>query len=1573
MRIIFTVLFTLLLSSAMKLAAQAPNPCFDPITGTTYCKFACVVCEFDTIIGQTNVVLPPGLPSDPPPIFNLCSQGAGPIELSHPRWFGFMAGSTNIGFNIRNLGCSGGTDIEAAIVYSCAYPNWALSCAQIDPANPVISFFGLTVGQLYYLVVDGVDGANCRFQITVAFGSTMPPTAPPTAIEGLTEVCPGATTTYTLPPVEGAISYWWTTPPGTQITGGIGAGNQINVPAVAGVPSTIEVAFGSTGGSVCVTTSYACDTAKTVCMQVTNQPLAITQLPDITLCFEELPFTWEEEPFNTVSSPGTFTFTSSVYESYLGCDSLVRQKIIAKPRKQKTLPLQRLCNEECFEINGFPYCESGTFQEFMTADDGCDSVVNFSILKVRAIAGIVKPDTLTCRKPTVTLEADSTTSVGNSIFYKWTDNLGNTLSTTKSLNVTTAGPFYFIVNNVSGNIICSDTAVVTVPVNQTQPNADAGPDRVLTCDQPQIQLQGTGSMGPQYTYLWLPTNGGNIVSGSTTLTPIVNATGSYRLRVTNEINGCTQVSVAVVSALIAPPTISATGGTVSCEITSTTLGSSTNAASPTFAWSGPNNFTSTVPAPIVSGVGTYTVVVTDSITGCTNSATAQVLGDLAEPGASATGGTLTCAVESVALGGASPANNPVFVWSGPNGFSSSQQNPTVDLPGAYLLTVTGPNGCTSTASTNVNLNDTPPGASLDVAANLNCNNATVNIAASSTVPASSRTHLWTLPNGSEVHTDNNPILQASAPGAYTVVITDTQNGCTSSATVTVIQNPSVTAAISDVVNVSCNGLQNGSAVANAGGGNGTFTYAWNSGDSTATAGNLTAGTYTVIISDGEGCTATATVTITQPSVLAANASGTPQMANGAADGTATAAPVGGTPGYTYAWSNSGTTQTITDLLPGSYTVTITDANGCTAVSIATVNAYDCTVDATVDAEDATCFDANNGTATAVPTAGLAPFTFSWSTGESTESIGNLAPGIYTVVVTDAANCPEAISFTISEPTLLRANATSTNMSGPATNDGTATSSPTGGVGPYTFEWSNMETTPTITGLPEGSYTVTVTDANGCTVVRTVVVLPGNCGITTSFLSTAVLCNGQSNGTATIVINGGSAPFTYLWSSGGTDQTETDLAAGTHTVTVTDVNGCDVEDEVTITEPTPVELTLDNVVNTACPDLPEGSITVIATGGTGTLQVNWSNNQTGLTAVNLVAGTYTATLTDANGCTATLQTEVDAVDNEPPVIEGDSLVASLGAAGSVTLNPQTLGLLVTDNCAVDEVTFVPGSFDCSQLGPHAVVVTATDEAGNVNTTTITVIVTDNLQPTLLCPPSVIRCFGDDVVQYPAPVATDNCLGNGGMFDLVSGLPSGAQFPLGTTTTTYTYTDADGNVGSCTFEVTVLSQFNIQLDTILDDKGGLHIGAVQISVSGSLSPYMFEWFRNNEPIPGATNEDLDSIGNGSYTVRITDEVGCTATAGPFVVDSLVNTKIPEWGNGLLIMPNPTTGQLSVIFPTQMSEDVYFSTFDMTGRLVFAQTVEAPQQMDFDLSNLPDGMYTILIRVQDQVLARKIVVSK
>ena len=1564
-------IFLLFLSSLCTINLSAQISCADlppgVPPGSTNCASSCISCNLDGVDDENSG------PFVGPQILSNCAAG-GTFNLENPRWFSFIANSVDLLLEIRQETCGNDEGLEAAIVENCSgggngLPGEfdALVCA--SGGNPVSLFAtNLIPGNQYFLVVDGINGDICKFTIQVAFGSAQAPELGPLGdIIGPTQVCPNAVVTYTVPGSQNALSYTWTAPPGSKINGGT---NVLNLPAT-GLASSVEVEFGPVGGSLCVTATNVCDTPITTCIQIINQVLPITDLPDVELCFEELPYFWPEQPGGFISTPGTYTFTSTPYQSYLGCDSIVRQKIVARPRKFKILPPQWLCKDECFEIGGFEFCDDGTYTENIPSADGCDSLVTFTIVKIPAFAAIMPPDTLTCRDPETVLMADTTITTGNTVTYTWLNTDGDTLSQTTSVTVDDEGPFFFVVSNFGGGVFCADTAMVTVPVDQDPPDANAGPNRILTCDEPSIQLQGSGSVGPDFTYLWLAFNGGNIVSGANTLTPTVNAVGSYRLRVTNEHNGCTKTDNMLVTADQLPPTLSASGGVYTCLEPTVTLQATTGAAGPTFSWTGPNNFTSNEQNPTVNAPGEYIVIVTDANTGCTNSAIATVVDNTDPPGATAIGGVLTCVEDSVTLSGTSPASNPSYAWTGPNNFTSNDPNPTVGLEGDYILTVTGANGCTSEATAVVVLDDTPPGADLAVSGNLNCNNSSVNITASSNTPGTFLGHEWTLPDGTTVSTGNNPILAAAAPGSYSVVITNTENGCTSTADIAVIENPDVTAAVTASGNVSCFGAADGTASANGGGGNGSYSYEWNIGETTASVSGLGAGTYTVTVTDGEQCTATATVTITEPPLLEANASATPQMANGSSDGTAAANPSGGTPNYTYNWSNGEMTASITGLLPGSYTVTVTDENGCTAVSIATVNAYNCTIDADVDATDVTCFDQNDGMATAVTISGQAPFTYAWSTGESTMSVSDLSPGIYTVTVTDDANCPEAIAFTITEPNILKANATAVDMSGPTTDDGMASASPSGGITPYTYLWSNGEMTAMIDSLAAGTYTVTVTDENGCTDVQEVEVLPGNCGIIVDFIVAPATCNGLATGGATAVLNGGTGPFTYNWSSGGTEETESDLPAGTYTVTIVDANNCDLTAEVTVTEPPLLTLMLDTLVNTACPDLPEGSATVSADGGTSPLAIGWSDGQSGPTAIDLVAGTYTVSVTDGNECETTLEVTIEAIDNEPPVITGDSLTAALGVAGTITLSEQALGLDVTDNCEISEVLYNPAAFDCSELGPHDVVVTAVDEAGNMTTDTIVVTVVDNLPPTLTCPPSVVRCFGDNVVQYPAPVATDNCLGNGGMFDLVSGLPSGASFPVGTTTNTYTYTDADGNVGSCTFEVTILTELVLELDTILPDKGGLELGGVYVSVSGSLSPYTFEWFLDGNLF--STMEDLDSVGSGAYTVLITDDLGCTVEGGPYVIDSLVNTKTPGWAGDLKIFPNPTSGQLSVVFPDQLNEEVQLMVFDMTGRLVEQQNTLGPKQVDFDLSAMPEGIYTILVRINNGIIARKIIVSR
>ncbi len=517
-------------------------------------------------------------------------------------------------------------------------------------------------------------------------------------------------------------------------------------------------------------------------------------------------------------------------------------------------------------------------------------------------------------------------------------------------------------------------------------------------------------------------------------------------------------------------------------------------------------------------------------------------------------------------------------------------------------------------------------------------------------------------------TDTVTVCPNGSTDYYAEVVYTNCNG----ATVTVRDTANIIATTSNLnitptqVNVQCNGGNNGSCGVTVTGNSTPVTYLWSTSATTANISGLSAGSYTVTITEQGNCTATRTIVITEPAAIVMNPSQTDVLCNGAATGVATVAPTGGTAPFTYSWSTTATTPSISNLTAGSYTVTVTDFNNCTNTATIVI-AEPTALTNSFTVNDIQC---NGGTGMIIcnPAGGLAPYTYSWSTGASTPTV-TASGGNYIVTITDANGCQIVDNATLTDPAVLTSTIAST-IATCGTNNGTATSTPAGGTTPYTYAWSNGQTTQTAINLAPGNYSVTVTDANGCTTTNsTTVLLAPAMQLVTS--SNDVTCFADDDGAAGIVVSGGTQPYTYAWNNGGSTAQVTNLGPGNYTVSVTDANGCQVTQNFTIIEP-PLLVATATSTDILCFGEVTGTASVDAVGGVTPYNYLWSTGDVLPLFGPLAVGTYTVTATDANGCISTSSTTITQPDaltlsitGENSICEYDSVRLFSNVGGGVT--------------------------------------------------------------------------------------------------------------------------------------------------------------------------------------------------------------------------------------------------------------------------------------------------------------------
>ncbi len=384
--------------------------------------------------------------------------------------------------------------------------------------------------------------------------------------------------------------------------------------------------------------------------------------------------------------------------------------------------------------------------------------------------------------------------------------------------------------------------------------------------------------------------------------------------------------------------------------------------------------------------------------------------------------------------------------------------------------------------------------------------------------------------------------------------------------------------------VICNGGSDGTATVIACGGTPPYTYFWSDGQTTTTASGLAAGTYTITVTDASSLSSSETITLTDPPALTLSLFQNDISCNGVNNGNAIVIANDGVPPYSYLWSTGSTSDGIFALPPGTYGITVTDANGCTASGSVTINdPAVLTVSTTIT--DVSCNGGSDGTATATASGGTPPYWYNISSQSTNAYISGtftatgLAAGTYIVEVWDNPNnaCYFTTSVTINEPSVITVSTTTTNALCDGASDGTATVTASGGTSPYTYSWNTtpVQTTVTATGLAAGTYTVTVTDANGCTNTGTAMIANDPYSLSVSVSSTdGIDCNvpaSDISGTATANVSGGTPLYTYLWNDPNTQTTATatELAVGTYNVTVTDANGCIITGSGTVNSAPPV--------------------------------------------------------------------------------------------------------------------------------------------------------------------------------------------------------------------------------------------------------------------------------------------------------------------------------------------------------------------------------------------------------------------
>ncbi|MDZ4824348.1 MAG: M43 family zinc metalloprotease [Flavobacteriales bacterium] len=370
--------------------------------------------------------------------------------------------------------------------------------------------------------------------------------------------------------------------------------------------------------------------------------------------------------------------------------------------------------------------------------------------------------------------------------------------------------------------------------------------------------------------------------------------------------------------------------------------------------------------------------------------------------------------------------------------------------------------------------------------------------------------------------------------------------------------------------------------------------------------------------------------------------------------------ISGNSPFTFSWNSGQSTQNISNLVAGSYTLTSTDANGCIRIKTKSLtNPVDIT--ATASITQVTCNGLADGFIYSQGAGGTGALNYAWSNGSTSQQLNNLPPGNYTVTISDANSCTEQQGYTITQPAALTTNLTDFDI---ACEDvsGSASVNPSGGTSPYTVEWSNGSTGNSVNNLGIGNYSVTLSDAHDCSNETSFIITQSE-SLSVFATVEAISCAGSGDGSASVNVFGGTGNYSYQWSNGFSSPSINNLGAGNYSVEVEDTEGCSGDYSFSLSEPSAVSLAVFKT-DISCHDLSDGTASATALGGTGILSYAWSNGTLNSYVAALAEGTYMVTASDQNGCdeneTITI-VEPSQLVATCELVSGESCAGSDGAA------------------------------------------------------------------------------------------------------------------------------------------------------------------------------------------------------------------------------------------------------------------------------------------------------------------------